>query len=200
MKVKQLSDVHICGCNDMYYWNIEWWISCRFFLRGTYFRTVRVLPERNQHYWNHTTVPLTNDNTVIENGAYHITLYSKDSVCQTLYCYPFHRHFGYSALPVVITTVDLLRQTKVCHTHCHIITQPVREARNWFFKIPKNRLQYPYSFSTCMTRQYNFSNKAWNYNEYYSGLLHLKIIVASTLQTQHAVDPNRLFTWCAPRK
>lgn len=63
--------------------------------------------------------------------AYHITFYSENSVCQTLHCYPFHRHFGYSSLPVIISTVDLLRQPEVCHTHCHVIAQPGRERRKW---------------------------------------------------------------------
>lgn len=59
-------------------------------------------------------------------GTYHITLYSKNSVSQTLHCNPFYWHFGNPALPVIISTVDLFRQSKVCNADCHIITKPVK--------------------------------------------------------------------------
>ncbi len=76
------------------------------------------------------TCRLNTDNTAgtgTDGSTDHITLYCKNSVCQTLHCNPFYRHFSYPALPVVIATVDLLRQPKVCDTHCHVITQPVRQ-------------------------------------------------------------------------
>lgn len=60
-------------------------------------------------------------------GTHHVTLYSKNSVSQTLHCDPFHWHFGNPALPVIIPTVDLFRQSKVCNAHRHIITEPVPE-------------------------------------------------------------------------
>lgn len=44
-----------------------------------------------------------------EGGAHHVTLYSKNSVSQTLYCDPFDRHLSDSALPVIISAVDFLR-------------------------------------------------------------------------------------------
>lgn len=59
-------------------------------------------------------------------STHHITLYGKNSVSQTLDCNPFYRHFGNPALPVIISTVDLFRQAKVCNTDCHIITEPVK--------------------------------------------------------------------------
>lgn len=49
------------------------------------------------------------EKTKADRDAYHITFYSKNSVCQTLYCNPLYRHFGYSALSVIVSTVDLLR-------------------------------------------------------------------------------------------
>lgn len=61
--------------------------------------------------------------------TYHITLHSENSVCQTLYCNPFDGHFGDPALPVIISAVDLLGQPEVCHAHCHVVTQPVRQEK-----------------------------------------------------------------------
>lgn len=60
-------------------------------------------------------------------GTHHVALYSKDPVSQTLHCDPFHRHFGNPALPVIISTVDLFRQSKVCNADRHIIAEPVPE-------------------------------------------------------------------------
>lgn len=59
-------------------------------------------------------------------STHHITLYSKNSVSQTLHCDPFYWHFGNPALSVIISTVDLFRQSKVCNADCHIITEPVK--------------------------------------------------------------------------
>lgn len=64
------------------------------------------------------------------SDTHHITLYSKDSVCETLHRDPLYWHFGNPALPVIISTVDLFRQSKVRNADCHIITEPVTKQRS----------------------------------------------------------------------
>lgn len=56
--------------------------------------------------------------------VYHVTLCCVDVVSQTLQSDPLDRQLGHGALSVVIATVDLLGESKVCDAHHHVLMQP----------------------------------------------------------------------------
>lgn len=56
--------------------------------------------------------------------VYHIALSGVDIVSQTLQGDPLDGQLGDGALTVIISTVDLFGEAKVCHTHRHVLIQP----------------------------------------------------------------------------
>lgn len=56
--------------------------------------------------------------------TYHVTLGGVDTISQAFDSDPFHRHLWDPPLPVVVSVVDLLGESKVCHTYIHVLIQP----------------------------------------------------------------------------
>lgn len=56
--------------------------------------------------------------------VYHVALGGVHVVSQTLQSDPLHRQLGDGALSVIISTVDLLRETEVCDAHGHVLIEP----------------------------------------------------------------------------
>lgn len=60
-----------------------------------------------------------------QSKPHHIAVCCVQVICQAFQSKPLHWQLGGTALAVVVSTVDLLRQSKVCNTHVHVLIQPV---------------------------------------------------------------------------